>query len=109
MKAHVKTVDNHNVVAIEGRLDTTQSDAFEKQMLEILETGANKIILDCEKLEYISSSGLRVFLIMQKKMTVSGGQLRICNLQPIIKEIFEVSGFMMIFSVYPDVETALKA
>jgi anti-anti-sigma factor len=109
MEVQVKTLNNHVVVAIEGRLDTTQSDAFEKKMLEILQSGADKIILDCERLEYISSSGLRVFLIMQKKMNVSGGQMKICNLQPIIKEIFEVSGFMMIFSVYPDVDASLKA
>jgi anti-anti-sigma factor len=109
MKISVNSGSEHVIVVIEGRLDTTQSDAFEKQMLEIIGSGQTKIILDCKALEYISSSGLRVFLIAQKKMMAISGKLLLCNLQPGIKEIFEVSGFSMIFSIYPDLETALDA
>lgn len=107
MKLEVKTIGDHTVVAVEGRLDTTQSDKFEKQMSEIVSSGSNQILVDCEKLEYISSSGLRVFLMAQKKMMAGSGALKICSLQPVIKEIFEVSGFTMIFSIFPDIETAL--
>lgn len=109
MKISVESIDNQTVVAFEGRLDTIHSDAAEKKMAEIIAGGVNRIIFDCKGLEYISSSGLRVFLIVQKKMTAIGGQMKICNLQPVIKEIFEVSGFTMIFSIFPDLEAALKA
>lgn len=108
MKITVSNIDNHTIVAFDGRLDTTHSDEAEKKMLEIIESGANKIIFDCKGLEYISSSGLRVFLIVQKKMTAIGGTMKISNLQPVIREIFEVSGFTMIFSIYPDLDAALK-
>lgn len=107
MKVSVNKSSENVIVAIEGRLDTTQSDAFEKQLMEVIESGQTKIILDCKGLDYISSSGLRVFLIAQKKMMAASGKLMLCNLQPGIKEIFEVSGFSMIFSIHPDLETAI--
>lgn len=109
MNIDVKNMNDYVVVSVEGRLDTTQSDNFEKNMLDLVTAGKNKIIIDCSKLEYISSSGLRVFLIMQKKMMTSSGQLRICCLQPAIREIFEISGFTMIFSIFTNIHDALKA
>jgi anti-anti-sigma factor len=109
MKIAINTIDDHIVVGLEGRLDTMQSESFEKKLLEALEAGNKKIIIDCQCLEYISSSGLRVFLIAQKKISAQSGQFKICNLQPIIKEIFEISGFMMVFSVFADLDSALKA
>jgi anti-anti-sigma factor len=96
------------VLTLEGRLDTTQSDAFEKEIMQILEQGDKKIILDCSGLNYISSSGLRIFLIIQKKMMSTGGELSICKLQPTIKEVFDMSGFSMVFTIHPDLETALN-
>ena len=96
------------VLTLEGRLDTTQSDAFEKEIMQILEQGDKKIILDCSGLNYISSSGLRIFLIIQKRMMSTGGELSICKLQPTIKEVFDMSGFSMVFTIHPDLETALN-
>jgi len=100
---------DHLVITVEGRLDTTQSDGFEKQVMDVLKDNHKKVVLDCKGLNYISSSGLRVFLILQKKMAAAGGALKICNLQPSIKEIFDMSGFSMIFSLYDDLDAALQA
>jgi len=102
-------VGDYLVVAVEGRLDTTTAGDFEKSMLELLEGGNTKIILDCSDLQYISSSGLRISLIIQKKMIARSGQFKICSLQPSIREIFDLSGFSMIFTIYPDLESALEA
>lgn len=104
-----EVVQDHLVIYTEGRLDTTQADNFEKQVTEMLKDDHKKVILDCKGLNYISSSGLRVFLILQKKMVAGSGSLKICNLQPSIREIFDMSGFSMIFSIYDDLEAALKA
>ncbi len=108
MKYNTEKRDDHMVVHLDGRLDTTQSDAFEKAMVEILDEGHKRIIFACDKLNYISSSGLRIFLIMQKKMMGTGGRFTVCSLQPAIKEIFDMSGFTMIFNIQPDLETALN-
>ncbi len=104
-----EVIQSHLVLRVDGRLDTTQSDGFEKQVMDMLKEDHKKVVLDCKGLNYISSSGLRVFLILQKKMSAEGGALKICNLQPSIKEIFDMSGFSMIFSIYDDLDAALQA
>jgi anti-anti-sigma factor len=76
--------------------------------MEIIEGGSTKIILDCASLNYISSSGLRVFLVLQKKMMATKGQFRLSNLQPGIREIFDISGFSSIFSVFNNNDAAVK-
>lgn len=109
MKLTKEKLNDYLVLTVEGRLDTTQSDAFEKEIMQILDQDEKKIILDCSGLNYISSSGLRIFLIIQKKMMGTGGQFSISNLQPEIMEVFDMSGFSMIFTIHPDLETAMKS
>lgn len=108
MNVQVKASKDYTIVSIEGRIDTTNANEFEKQMTEVADAGCTKIILDCSGLNYISSSGLRVFLIVQKKMIAAKGQLRLTSLQPTIKEIFDISGFSSIFSIFPDQESAIR-
>ncbi len=108
MNVAKEQLNDHLLIVVEGRLDTTQSDAFEKEMLQILEDKPQKILMDCSGLNYISSSGLRIFLTMQKRMMTAGGQFKLCNLQPSIQEVFDMSGFSMIFSIFPDREKALN-
>jgi stage II sporulation protein AA (anti-sigma F factor antagonist) len=103
-----KQIETFLVLGLQGRLDTSQAAEVEKKILEILDKGHDRIILDCQELDYISSSGLRVFLIAQKKMMEKSGVLKICSLQPNIKEIFDISGFSMIFSIFPNLESALN-
>jgi anti-anti-sigma factor len=108
MNVQVKASPDYTLVILEGRVDTTNAGEFEKSILEVIETGCTKLILDCSGLNYISSSGLRIFLVVQKKMTAVKGKFNLCSLQPSIKEIFDISGFSSIFSVFADQETAIK-
>jgi len=94
------------VVEITGRLDTITSGAFETEILGLLESEDMNMLIDCSGLEYISSTGLRVLLMAQKKMLGKGGSLSLCCLQPGIEEIFSISGFSSIFSIYPDRQAA---
>ncbi|MDA3817999.1 MAG: STAS domain-containing protein [Prolixibacteraceae bacterium] len=96
------------VAAISGRIDTTNYNEFETQIMDIIEKGENNIILDCENLNYISSSGLRVFLITQKKLMGTKGKLHLCNMQPAIKEIFDISGFSSIFKIFNTEDEAMN-
>ena len=108
MNVEVASSKDYTIVSVEGRIDSTNASEFEKPMMEVIEGGCTKIILDCSGLNYISSSGLRIFLIVLKKMIAVKGQFSLCNLQPGIKEIFDISGFSSIFSVFPDKEAALQ-
>jgi anti-anti-sigma factor len=108
MNVQITPSADYTLVAVEGRIDTTNASEFEKPMMEVIERGVSIIILDCSGLNYISSSGLRVFLVVQKKMMATKGQFRLSNLQPGIKEIFDISGFSSIFSVFTDTQAAIK-
>ncbi len=106
MEINVLQIKDYTSVIIKGRIDSMTAGDFENKIMEILGGGVTKLLLDCSDLTYISSSGLRVFLVAQKKMLATGGVLRICCLKPEIKDIFDISGFSIIFSIFSDVEKA---
>ena len=84
-------------IALEGRLDTTTSPLLEKELKESID-GITELVLDFEKLEYISSAGLRVVLSAQKAMNKQG-KMTIRNVCEDIMEIFEITGFADILSI----------
>ena len=108
MNVKITTLPDYTLISVEGRVDTTTSAGLEKTLMESIDGGCTKIILDCSGINYISSSGLRVFLVIQKKMISIKGHFNLCNLQPGIKEIFDISGFSSIFSIFPDKEAAVN-
>ena len=79
-------------VALEGRLDTTTAPQLETELKAALD-GADSLILDFEKLEYISSAGLRVLLSALKAMNAQKGTMRVTGANEMIREIFDVTGF----------------
>ena len=84
-------------VTLEGRLDTTTAPALENTLKDSLD-GVNELTLDFAELEYISSAGLRVLLSAQKIMN-SQGSMKLKNVNEIIMEILEVTGFSEILTV----------
>ena len=84
-------------IALVGRLDTTTAPELEAVVKEALE-GVETLCFDLEKLEYISSAGLRVLLQAQKTMNKQG-TMKVRNVSEIIMEIFEVTGFTDILTV----------
>ena len=89
-----KTVSGTTLtVALEGRLDTTTAPKLEE-----LRDGITRLVFDVEKLEYISSAGLRVLLAMQKLMNQQG-EMMLQNVNEAVMEVFEVTGFSDILSI----------
>lgn len=84
-------------VTLEGRLDTTTAPELETELKQALD-GVTELILDFEKLDYISSAGLRVLLSAQKIMTKQGS-MKIIHANEMIMEVFEVTGFIDILTV----------
>lgn len=84
-------------ISLEGRLDTTTAPELEKLLKGSLD-GVSELTLDMEKLEYISSAGLRVLLSAQKRMNRQGEMLLI-HVGPAIMDIFEVTGFSEILTI----------
>lgn len=108
MKISTKSIAQGTLVAIDGRIDTTNYNEFEQAVNQLFEEKVTAIYLDCSKLSYISSSGLRVFLTIQKKMMGTGGKFLLFAMQPTIKEIFDISCFSTIFNIYDTEDAALQ-
>ena len=85
------------VFAVEGRLDTVTAPELEKELKDSLE-GLTELIMDFQKLEYISSAGLRVLLSAQKVMGKQG-DMKVTHVSEEIMEIFEVTGFSDILTI----------
>ncbi len=95
----LNTIVNGTEVTIEmeGRLDTTTSPALEKEINEKI-AGVTVLVLDMATLDYLSSAGLRVILSAQKKMNKQG-ELIIKNVNEVIMEVFEATGFSDILTI----------
>lgn len=93
-----KSTENSTVtITLEGRLDTLTAPSLEKELLSSLE-GADSLVMDFEKLDYISSAGLRVLLSAQKAMS-GKGRMKLRNVNATILEIFDVTGFADILTI----------
>ena len=93
-----KTVNGTTLaMKLEGRLDTTTSPKLEEELRGSVD-GITSLVIDFEKLEYISSAGLRVLLAMQKIMNRQG-QVLLKNVSETVMEVFEVTGFSDILTI----------
>jgi len=95
MKAIEK--DDAIIVQLEGKIDTLTSPNIQESILSHIEAGKTKIVLDLSAVNYISSMGLRVFIVIQKKLKQLNSELVICHLNDMLKQIFDVSGFTALF------------
>ena len=93
-----KTAEDKTLtVTLEGRLDTTTAPQLEMELKSSLD-GVTMLVMDFEKLEYISSAGLRVLLSAQKIMNKQG-EMKVIHVSNVINEIFEVTGFSDILNI----------
>ncbi|THF76864.1 STAS domain-containing protein [Cohnella fermenti] len=88
------------IIRIGGRLDGTTMQQLEAQFLELAGSGCSRFVFDLTELDYISSAGLRVMLLAVKKTKAAGGRLALYGLNDNVSEIFRISGFSTIFSLF---------
>ncbi|MDY6903487.1 MAG: STAS domain-containing protein [Thermodesulfobacteriota bacterium] len=98
---------NTLVIEVTGRMDAATAPRFEKECNQWLEDGEDRIIVDFAGLEYISSAGLRGVLAVGKKLKSRGGVLCLCQMDGMVQEVFEISGFANIFPAFDTIEDAL--
>lgn len=108
MQISVKTVKEVKVLQLEGKLNTLNSPDVDERLTQLIDAGETRILVNLEKLDYISSSGLRVLLAVAKKLKSAGGELRICSVDDFVKEVFEISGFATILRVFRNETDALQ-
>ena len=96
-----------SIFRLNGRLDSNTSPEFEGKILETIENGTNKLIIDFGALEYISSAGLRVVNKTLRQLKQSEGKLVLCSMQDYVKEVFEIAGFDTFIPIVSDMDEAL--
>lgn len=87
------------LVKLEGRLDTTNADQFMKDITPLMTGTHQEIDVDCADMEYTSSQGLRMFLMLQKNVSARGAKLVLRNMKPHVKEVFDITGFSHIINI----------
>lgn len=100
------------VIATEGRLDHDNCEAFRAGLQPHVDSGARDgggIVLDLSGLEYVSSAGLRCFMLAAREARAHGGKVALAALRPVVAEIFQISRFNMLFEIHPSVRTALAS
>jgi anti-sigma B factor antagonist len=110
VNVRLESIGLTTVVILEGRLDFGAAAAFQAQLEAVLAGGGTKpagVIIDGAGLDYVSSAGLRVFLLAARTAQRAGLAFAICALTPAVREVFDVSGFSRVIAVYADRAAAL--
>jgi anti-anti-sigma factor len=93
-----------------GRIDHATADSFKAALaphLVAVAAGRDRAVIDLAGVEYISSVGLRVLMLASKQVKAQGGALAVADLQPVVREIFEISRFNLVLEVFPTLREAL--
>ena len=99
------------VLKVAGRLDQDTCEAFRGDLSKVIEASAGRggaVVLDLSQLEYVSSAGLRCFMLASRQAKAQQGRVFVAALQPMVAEIFAISHFNLVFQVFPTVREALS-
>lgn len=99
MEVRVITEGNATVLEIIGRVDTATSAQLEDVVGAYYSKPESNVVFECKGMDYISSSGLRVFLSAHKNIAMKGGSFSIRNLSPQVKSVFDMTGFSRILNI----------
>jgi anti-anti-sigma factor len=97
------------IVRLKGRFDSSGAPAVEEALSRALGGVPPRLAIDMGGLDYISSAGLRVLLVLAKKVQQAKGKVTLCGLKPNVRDVFTVSGFDTIFSIHADPASAVAA
>jgi len=105
---HKSTEQGLSVLALEGYLDAHTAPEFEKAVQAEFEAGRVRLVVECSRLNYISSAGLGVFMSFIEEIRAAGGDIKICGLVPKVFQVFDILGFSALFDIVPDLPAAIQ-
>ena len=107
MEITIRNEGEVNIFDFEGNLETSTAAEAESTINRVIDSGETRLLINFEQLNYISSAGLRILLATAKKLKPISGELRICNLNATVQEVFDISGFSSILTIAATEEEAL--
>ena len=99
MTTTIQSTDTQMIALFTGRLDTAAAIETGEAVKPLMEAEHKEIILDCTNLEYISSSGLRIFLSVRKEAAAHGSKVIVRNINADIRQVFMMTGFISLFEI----------
>ena len=99
MEVKINNQDGNATAQLIGRLDTPASQEISGDFETLTQYAAGTVILDCTQLEYISSSGLRLFLSLRKAAAAKGGKVIVKSINKDIRSVFMMTGFLNLFEI----------
>jgi anti-anti-sigma factor len=99
METKITKEGAQTIIKVDGRMDTLNAKEFEQSIQQVLQEAKPDVCIDCEDLEYISSSGLRVFMTILKYTNSVDGKLVLQKMRPDVKDVFDMTGFSALFNI----------
>ena len=96
------------ILRVIGKLDASTSKSLEDKVLALITARQENLVVDLSQLDYISSAGLRVFLLAAKRMEGTKGKMILCSLKEAVREVFDIAGFSSFFTLAASSEEAIK-
>lgn len=100
--------ENILILRVIGRLDSSTSKMMEERLLPIIDSGEGRLVIELSQLDYISSAGLRVFLLAAKRMGNAKGRMILCSLKDAVKQVFDIAGFSSFLTLASSTEEAIN-
>src|SRR5215475_15956739 len=95
------------ILSLSGRLDATTAKTFQERILSVIDSGAQRLVVDFSQLEYISSSGVQVFYQVSVKLKEKGGRIVFCRLSDPVKRVFDIVNMAVDFPIFITREEAI--
>jgi len=99
MTTEIREENNSLIAVFKGRLDTAAAVQTTKDVEPLMNAEGKDVVLDCTELEYISSSGLRIFISILKSVKAQGGKVNVKNINDEIRKVFLMTGFDKLFTI----------
>jgi anti-sigma B factor antagonist len=109
MEIFQSLIDDIPVLSVSGKIDAVTSKDFEAALIGLIDQNKKFFVVDMEKVEFLSSSGLRVLMASLNKLKHKDGDLKLAALQPFVKEVFVLTGASRFFSIYSSQGEAIKS
>jgi anti-sigma B factor antagonist len=97
-----------DILQVSGRIDPSTSNQLEEEINTVLSTGQFKLVLNLSEVDFISSTGLRIFLTALKKVKAQNGDVKICCMNSNVEKVFKIAGFVSLFDILPTEEEAVR-
>ena len=110
MEFYYDEIDNDVlIITVDGGLNADTSEQFVQSIETLVDAGLKKMIVDCDKLEYISSSGLAVLVRLHNRMKRQGSDIKLASVKGALSGVLQVTSLNRLFGIYPDVNRARLA